>query len=70
MKTKVLTIKTDQINAIAEFSLIHCMYIKDLCVLLVLRQKTDPGLKQTPLGLHRPATLIDIYTLVLKKNLA
>lgn len=70
MKTKVLTIKTDQTNAIAEFSLIHCTYIKDLCVLLVLRQKTDPGLKQTPLGLHRPASLIDIYTSVLKKKLA
>lgn len=67
MKIKGSIIKIDQINALAEFSFIHCMYINYLCVLLVLRQKTDPGLKQTPLGLHRPASLTDINILVLKK---
>lgn len=69
MKIKGSIIKIDQINALAEFSFIHCMYINYLCVLLVLRQKTDPGLKQTPLGLHRPASLTDINILVLKKLL-
>lgn len=66
MKINGSIIKIDQINALAEFSLIHYMYINYLCVLLVLRQKTDPGLKQTPLGLHRSASLIDISILVLK----